>query len=214
VTPAKALAYQGRVKTPTIPGDRTTRAGWMLAAVLAGLGVGCSSETAPGAPTFVGTLTGKDAVVGAVAEGDDVSFYVCGGASTYSTMTRWIQGTARADGSLDLLSKGWRVTGNLEVGAGELEGEGVTYSWQVHPSTGPLEGLYETVDSGCRTGAVVGDFGDGVGTRLQGTWCDTSNRFAQVTPIAISPQGIQIDVLTGLSKTLFVTRLAAPLPPP
>jgi hypothetical protein len=194
----------------------------LWAFILAGL-AGCGDEAA-GAPAYVGRVTdqGQDAVIGVVNDSAGVSFYVCGGASSYATMTHWFLGAASGDGTLDLATDDWHVTGNLNEGAGKLEtSTGATFSWAVRPvatTAGSIEGLYQTLDGACRTGAVVGDFGDGQGTRLQGTWCDAESHFAQVTPIK-NPvlqdgEDIAVEVGTTAARTLVITRLLAPLPAP
>jgi hypothetical protein len=186
------------------------------AALLSSLVVGCGDEG--GAPAFVGRVTdqGQDAVIGVVSDSAGVSFYVCGGAASYATMTRWFLGDAAADGTLDLTSAGWHVTGNLNEGAGQLQTDtGATLSWTVRPTAGATEGLYQTLDGACRTGAVVGDFGDGTGTRLQGAWCDAESHFAQVTPIKnpliLDGEDIAVEIETAAAPTLVIGRLLAPL---
>jgi hypothetical protein len=196
-----------------------------LAAVLAG-----SLLAACGPPartsTFVGEVTGQDAVIGAVSDGARVSFYLCGGPSSYATMTQWIEGAVAADGTLDISGGGFRVTGRIggqgrsPFGSGQIQTPGgEALPWTVGPAIAPLEGLYQTMDGSCRTGAVVGDFGDGLGIRLQGTWCDGGSRYAQVTPIR-SPltleagEDIAVRVEAAGYQALLVSRLVAPLPPP
>jgi hypothetical protein len=196
------------------------RMGCVAAAALWGLLVsGCGDDG--GAPAFVGRVTdqGQDAVIGVVSDSAGVSFYVCGGAASYATMTRWFLGAAAADGTLDLSADGWHLTGSLNDGAGQLQTDvGATLSWTVRPATGASEGLYQTLDGACRTGAVVGDFGDGQGTRLQGAWCDAESHFAQVTPIknplTFEGQDIAVEIETAAAPTLVVARLFAPLAPP
>jgi hypothetical protein len=191
----------------------------LAAAALAGaLATGCGDE--PARKAYIGRVAGEgqDAVVGVVSDGVDVSFYVCGGATSYRS-SRWILGSAGPDGSLDLSSNGSRVTGNLVAGSGTIAwaGQG-TLPWTVRPASGELEGLYESLDGACRTGAVVGDFGDGRGLRLQGTWCDGATKFAQVTPIknplVVDPQGIEVRVEPPGPEILVVSRLFVPLASP
>jgi hypothetical protein len=199
----------------------------LVAALAGSLAAGCGGAAA-GTSAFVGEVTdqGQDAVIGAVSDGARVSFYVCGGPSSYATMTKWIQGPVAADGTLDISGGGFRVTGRIggegqsPLGAGRIQtpaGEAV--SWTVRPAVGSLEGLYQTMDGSCRTGAVVGDFGDGLGVRLQGTWCGGGSQYAQVTPIR-SPlaleegEDIAVRVEAADAQALLVSRLVAPLPPP
>jgi hypothetical protein len=191
------------------------------AALWAFVAAGCGDESG-GAPAFVGWVTdqGQDAVVGVVSDGEGVSFYVCGGPTSYATMTHWFLGAGAADGTLDLASGGWHVTGDLNKGSGKLQTDlGATLSWTVRPATDGLEGLYQNTDGGaCRTGAVVGDFGDGQGTRLQGTWCDGASHYAQVTPIrnqlTLVGEDIAVEIETDAAPILDVARLLAPVPAP
>jgi hypothetical protein len=190
--------------------------GLAVAALAGALATGCGDE-ARTSQSFVGRLVdeGQDAVVGVVSDGVDVSFYVCGGSTSYPS-SRWILGSAGPDGALDLSSNGSHVTGNLVAGSGTIALPGQSaLRWTVRPASGELEGVYENFNGACRTGAVVGDFGDGRGLRLQGTWCDGASKFAQVTPIrnplVLEPQGIEVSVDPPGPTALVVSRLLAPL---
>jgi hypothetical protein len=137
----------------------------------------------------VGTLAGTDAVVGIVSRGSHVSFYLCGGASTYGTLTHWFGGTLTngslhatttdgptltLDGTLDADG----VTGTLTISGGEVR------TWTAHPvNTGTLEGLYATIDDGCRTGVVVTQSSAAQPPSVQGTWCNAADEHLQVTPM-------------------------------
>jgi hypothetical protein len=193
---------------------------WRLggAALAGALATGCGDEG--GRQSFVGRVVtaDADAVVGVVTDGVDVSFYVCGGPTSYA-MSRWILGSAGPNGAIDLSSNGSRVTGNLLAGSGTIASDGeAALSWRVRPAVSGVEGVYHAFDGACRTGAVVGDFGDGRGSRLQGTWCDGASHFAQVTPfrnpLTLDGQGIEVSVEAPGPKSLVVARLWAPLPAP
>ncbi len=186
---------------------------------LAPLASGCGDQA--DAPAFVGAVTGSDAVVGVVSEAGQATLYVCGGPTSYAHLTRWFTGVTSADGALQLQSAGgWAVTGNRADGSGTITGPGgETHAWTAHPASNDVAGLYAATDGACRTGAVVGDL-DGKGaTTLQGTWCDGSGAFAQVTPIipmadvsvGIALSGIPIAVeLPGPAKDLVVQRVRQP----
>jgi hypothetical protein len=196
------------------------RWGLSAAALVAVLAVGCGGGQAQNAQTYVGRVTtaGADTVIGAVSDGVDVSFYVCGGPTSFAT-SRWILGSAGSNGAIDLSSNGSHVTGNLQSGSGTIAADGQTaLSWTVRLASGTLEGLYQSFDGQCRTGAVVGDFGDGRGLRMQGTWCDAASHFAQVTPIknplTLDPQGIEVSVDPPGPANLVLARLVTPLPLP
>lgn len=161
-------------------------------------------------PSAVGTLVGSDAVVGASTYAGLITFYVCGGPESLDSATRWFVGQGDASGAFTLSRDGWTVRGDLGQGAGELSSpEGETRAWTTHAATpGTLEGLYATVDSGCRTGAVILQPDASSAPRLQGAWCDEEGRVAQVTPIlpvALTERGVAVRVLgSSTTRDLFV----------
>lgn len=181
----------------------------MAAAVLA---AGCGDERF--APVYVGTVAESDAVVAAVTDGEEVALYLCGGPETVATHTRWFKGKLDERGAFSMAKDGFTASGDLAAGTGTVTtAEGVTLTWSMRPSEGAIEGLYATVDEGCRTGAVAADFdGDGV-VDLQGAWCDAESRFAQVTPItpiAVTDRGMAVSVAIFPSKGLWVDRVRLP----
>jgi hypothetical protein len=178
------------------------------------LAAACGDETPP--PQYVGKVAGSDAVVGAVTDGENVQFYLCGGPSTYSTLTKWFTGPVGPGGALDLETDGFELTGDLAKGSGQVRtAGGETLPWSVTPASGALGGLWSAETStSCRTGAVVGDFeGDGQ-MHLQGTWCgDVKDVFAQVTPIMpwlTDERGIAVRVETDPAQNIFVARVWQP----
>ncbi len=70
---------------------------------------GCAGGEAGANDVAVGTILRTDAVIGRVSDGDKVTFYMCGGPSTYSSMTRWFSGVDDASGAVALESDGWQV---------------------------------------------------------------------------------------------------------
>jgi hypothetical protein len=196
------------------------RTSYGAAAMLIGLlAAGCAAPEI--APSYVGKVTdpGQDAAVAVVSDGLQVAVYVCGGPTTFETLSRWYKGDVDADGAFNLEKGDSQVTGDLRTGAGQITTDaGASLAFSVHPIGSDQEGLYSTMDGTCRTGAILGDL-DGNGTvRLQGTWCQTLsptvNRFAQVSPLTptdpISTRGIGLKVLIDPGKSIFVDRVAAP----
>jgi hypothetical protein len=193
------------------------RGGWFLWAATASLLAGCGQ----GAQTFVGTVEGTDAVVGAVTEDGQVTFYLCGGKTTFQPFTRWFSGAAAADGAFSLASTRngttFGLTGSLAAGSGTITTGTQTLSWSAGPVSGEMDGLYAAMNGSCRIGAVVGDL-HGAGTALQGVWCEENagnqDEYLQVTPItpiALTDQGIHVQV-EGLptAETLYVDRVLSP----
>ncbi len=194
-----------------------------LGVTLAGCGTkGDSVHPTPDAgasvlPTIsVGEVGTTDAVLGVVTQADRIVFYVCGGASTYSTHTRWFKGTfdpAASEPSFSLTAAGWTVSGQHDSGGwtGELAmPSGQKLPWRArHTAQGKLEGLYQVMDGNCRTGVVIQEGATGDEPRVQGVWCDGGGQFAQVVavrPVAISDQGIEVKVpLASGGRSLFVT---------
>ncbi len=186
-----------------------------LALVLA---AGCGGQE-DAAPAYVGKVTGTDAVVAAVSDGARVQLYVCGGETSFDKLTHWFQGPIGADGTFSIQSGDFIAQGDLTSGKGGVTTDkGDVLSWTLAPAASEMAGLYATMDGSCRTGAVVGDFGDGQGTRLQGTWCDGASHFAQVTPIrnpdAVGGETIAVQVEGSYARALVVGRLLNPLPVP
>jgi hypothetical protein len=182
--------------------------------LLGALQAGCGDDAV--APAYIGkvTDTGSDAVVGMISDGDRVQLYLCGGKTTYATLSHWFQGPLATDGTFSIESGAFTATGDVGAGTGKIKtDDGQTLSWSVRPAQGELEGLYAAMDGSCRTGAVVGDFdGNGV-VDLQGTWCNGEGRFAQVTPLrllTLGDLGVQVTVQIDPPKSLYVDRVRAP----
>lgn len=180
---------------------------------MAALGlVGCAEAPAPS--SWVGFSGDSDVVFAAVEEDGAIRAYTCGGPTTYETRSRWFVGEVDEAGAF-LLTRGdgWTLEGEIRDTATHVElsppsGDATTFS--VRPANqgeGAAakvpEGLYDVTDAGCRTGAVA--WVDEVGEQhLQGTWCDSADHFAQVTPvmpIALFNGGLEIRVdLTFLGE--------------
>jgi hypothetical protein len=172
--------------------------------------------------TFVGSLEGTDAVVGLVRKGELWAGYVCGGPSSYATLTGWYQGRVEAapDGQHDrLIDPDGSWSGTLIEGtlAGALLGrDGVARNFRASLAGAPggkLVGLFEAVDSGCRTGFIVMPVGSGGDSVTQGVWCDGSGRFAQVTPILpveLGARGVRVQV-SEPGRELYVVPAIPPL---
>ncbi|XYH95651.1 hypothetical protein ACMHYB_48930 [Sorangium sp. So ce1128] len=182
------------------------------------LSAGCAAEAVDLAPeTSVGAVEGTDAVVAVVRGEGQVTLYVCGGASSYATMTRWFEGTADASGAFSIANGGWTASAEPGGDAGRLRTpDGAELAFRVRPaSLDRAEGLYTAVDSGCRTGVVVHTPEGAEAPALQGTWCGAGDRYAQVTPIRslheIDRRGIEVRVeVDGARKDLLVTPLDRP----
>lgn len=173
--------------------------------------VGCSDDGQLGpARQRVGTATTGDVVFAAVVEGD-ISVYVCGGATTYATHTRWFRDLALADdGSFEATLDGWTITGTAEddaitaelVGPAdemlELDGRAARED--------SIEGLYTQMLDGCTTGLVMRE--DGGEVLSQGTWCSDQNEFAQVIVLepVLTSEGIHVEVTkpSGTTEDFYV----------
>ncbi len=173
--------------------------------------VGCSDDGQIGpARQRVGTATSGDVVFAAVVEGD-ISVYVCGGATTYATHTRWFRDLALADdGGFEATLDGWTITGVAEddaiaatvVGPAdetiELDGRAARED--------SIEGLYTQTLDGCATGLVMRE--EGGELLSQGTWCSDQNEFAQVIVLepVLTSEGIHVEVTkpSGTTEDFYV----------
>ncbi len=189
-------------------------AGLLFSAFLSG----CLGSEAAADDVAVGTVLGTDAVIGRVSDGEKVMFYVCGGATTYGTMTRWFSGPDDASGAVSLEKDGWQVVSDAGGHSGRLiPPDGQALSFEGHAARfGTAEGLYGVVDSGCRTGAVVLEPEGSASPKVQGAWCGADgNKFAQVIPILpgdVSRGGIAVRAsVDGVRKDLFVVPVSIPV---
>ncbi len=184
-----------------------------LAITLAAALAGCGDEG--GEPSrWVGSIEGTDAVVAAVSNGEEAVVYVCGGASTYASWTRWLRGPVEG-GRVTLEKDGIRVEGDLASGAltfvAEDGGSARINARSVDENS--VFGLYVNGDDGCNTGVVVLDEG-GDAPRVQGTYCDAAGARAQVLPILpVEDHGAGISVsiaMPALQKTLIAKSVRSP----
>jgi hypothetical protein len=155
-----------------------------------------SSRIAPtvsGADTtrvvYIGKLVDTDAVIAISASGNDVVAYICGGATTFATTTRWFPHTEWASDqpTLRMSSDGWTldlVRDAQGISGSASDGTGKRYAITAHPTRPEtMAGLYAVVDEGCRTGVVVMQDRAEDAPTFQGTWCNNKGAFEQVTPV-------------------------------
>jgi hypothetical protein len=185
-----------------------------MTAVVALLSGACNDNPGPGpgpVTTLVGQVTGKDAVdavVAIVADGQTVTYYSCGGPTSVSTLTKWIEeATESSDGSISGQAGGWSMVGNLLDGTGEVTtAEGEMLSWHADPvQPGTLAGLFRADDiEGGRIGVVVTQPTSTATKSFQGVWVGSGTH-----PMAIvdsNPQEfsgeivVQVDFGTGSGK--------------
>lgn len=173
---------------------------------------GCSDDGQPGpARQRVGTAASSDVVFAAVVE-DDISVYVCGGATTFATHTRWFRDVALGDdGSFEATLDGWTITGTADDDAitAELVGpadESLDLDGRAARED-TLEGLYTQTLDGCATGLVM-RAGEGGEYLSQGTWCSDQNEFAQVIVLepVLTSDGIHVEVTKpdGVTDDFYV----------
>lgn len=193
------------------------------------LAVGCGAaedeKPAPREPTlrtFIGTLEGTDAVVAFVQDREDWVGYVCGGASTYMTLTRWYAGRVERLGDSERITGSEPdagVSGTLAEHSvdGVLMGrDGLEHRFRAEladAQSDRLVGLFAVVDSGCRTGLVAMPSLAGSASTTQGVWCDGAGRFAQVTPIQpieYGDRGLAVRITEDL-RQLYLLPASPPL---
>jgi hypothetical protein len=176
---------------------------------------------------YVGAVQNTDALVAVADDGVDWVAYVCGGATTYATMTAWFSSHMERDAGEARLSassgaKEFTAAVHGELATGTIVVDGTTFEFSAQLSGGKNEaGLFSVVDEGCRTGLVVPPASLG---EAQGVWCSAPGRFqrngpplfAQVTPIrpwsmanrailvSVSPPGVG-------ARQLSLTPVALPL---
>ncbi len=194
-----------------------SRLGSVAAAGLSLLAFGCTETSGP--RTWVGRARASEEVVAIVEEAGAVLAYTCGGATTFQTHSRWFTGAPAEAGAVELTEEDWVFSASLNDGESEATalgpgGEEVVFD--VRPTGDEDEGVYEATDSGCRTGVVLQTDPAGA-TLLQGTWCDSQQNAAQVTPVLpVEVQSGRLHVQVDLSflgeglRDLYVQRVREP----
>lgn len=160
-------------------------------------------------PLYVGEAAGSDAVIAVTIADSEIVAYVCGGATSYTTQSKWYRGQLPASDSTLSPADSTVSLSTVSLVAKDgttmllsFDADGVPAKGTVGDASAELSklrsanpddvrGLYSAVDQGCRTGVIV--FGDPQSPRIQGTWCSTVRGpdieggtlsiFAQVTPI-------------------------------
>lgn len=168
--------------------------------------VACSDDGQLGPATQrVGTATTGDVVFAAVVD-DDISVYVCGGASTFATHTRWFRDLALDDdGGFEATLDGWTLSGIAEddVIRADLVGPAETLTLEGRAAReNSIEGLYTKTLDGCTTGLVMRE--EGGETLSQGTWCSDQGEFAQVIVLepVLTSEGIHVEVMKPAGETV------------
>lgn len=173
--------------------------GWLsLIVAIAGVAAACSESSSRGdqpAPstrgsTYLGTVEGGETRIALVQHGLEIEAYVCGRGETLASHTRWFTGElAGTDaGATKLVRDSWelRVLGDGSSLSGELIApSGEALSWSAVRTRDDLAsevGLYESFDTGCRSGVIVWEAIDGPECGAQGAWCDDTGTRGQVTP--------------------------------
>lgn len=152
-------------------------------------GDGAATTPVTAVAAYAGPVGDSDLALALTLHDRDIMAYVCGGATTYASYTRWFTGRIADDGSMTLTREGWtlRITAIGAWVEGALVGpRGETIDFDVSRVSAPY-GLYRSAagDGACATGLVLWDEDGSMAT--QGAWCDGAGRFGQVTPIAPMP---------------------------
>jgi hypothetical protein len=119
--------------------------------------------------------------VGLVLDGGEGRLYVCGGANTRDTHTRWFDIATEGRGFVGV-AEGWTVTGDFLAGgfSGTLTDPGDTsWAFAADPPAADVDGVYSADEGECLAGAVVW----GGGAELQGSFCLPGGLNAQVVPV-------------------------------
>jgi hypothetical protein len=176
--------------------------GWLSSIVaIAGVAAACSNsagegdagsapQTALAAVTYIGVVEGSETRIALVEAAGAIQGYVCGRGETLESHTRWFEGELGGPdaGTAELTSDDWQL--QVRVATGRLNGEliapnGDALRWsaeRVGDSAASEVGLYESFDTGCRSGVIVWEAIAGPACRAQGAWCDGTGTRGQVTP--------------------------------
>ena len=177
---------------------------------------------------YVGRVDESDAAVALVRSDTQWAAYVCGGPSSLSSLTAWFQGAlatraSTAGVSAEVDEKRLQATITASDARGTLEVSGAEVAFTADRVAGGAAGLFQIVESGCRTGLIVPP--PDLGTP-QGVYCAVKSAegraipsvFEQVTPILpIDPGGRAVPVRVGdgtPARILYLEPVALPLVSP
>jgi len=176
--------------------------------VLAGCGPQSKDDDGP-VDTYVGTVSGSDALVAIAVQGDgDVIAYSCGGELDLQVMTTWISG-ARTGDTFELERGDGTISGTIGDGVvtGFVELDVMRAFTATLTVPGEPTGLFGAGmdDRDCLTGVVVLP-----GGYLQGasTCGAADDMFNQVTPGAVPPvddTGFEVTVVGWSAAPFLVT---------
>lgn len=210
-----------------IPHDMAVNLRFLLAPAVALLALSACSSSSSGGTTaapvdsrqvFTGSVAATDARVAFVSTGGHTFAYVCGGPTTFTTLSRWFSLVATADGALSATVDGHTLTAKLDGGAfnGTLvTPDGVSHAVDAKAKVaGSQTDLFGVVDEGCRTGAIVEQQGTEEPVVL-GTWCSTEKKKTalQVTPahpVSVVDHTLHVTVaVPGGDKALVLSPVTA-----
>jgi hypothetical protein len=144
---------------------------------------GCASPRPEG--TWVSRVGTTDAWLAVTLQDTHAVAFICGGEQTLTTHTRWMYNTVdEHDEALAFEVEGWRLdleltdpgaAGELTTPAGDVIGIGATLT-----AGNDLQGIYSSVNGGCRDGLIVIDSGDG--PQAQGVYCDNRGHVRTAAP--------------------------------
>lgn len=168
-------------------------------AALTGLAAGCeesSTASPPGQPSepaaalYLGIVDGTETRIAIAQGGSELTAYACGHGATLDEHTRWFSGELDGGdgGAAELTADGWQL--HVFADPASMRGEliapdGRALAWTAARARLDPEsevGLYESFDTGCRSGVIVWEAIPGDACGAQGAWCDETGVRGQVTP--------------------------------
>jgi hypothetical protein len=147
------------------------------------------------AELFIGAFEDSDAKIALVHDDVNWAAYVCGGASTLSSLTTWFQGDLASVGGRRVSAvsddKGIDATFGADGATGVLTMDdlrAVRFDAPRVPRGAPA-GIFQSLSDGCRTGLIVPPSGQGT---PQSVYCEdvgsaqgaATRIFEQVTPVS------------------------------
>jgi hypothetical protein len=202
---------------------------FMVGSLVGFLAAACSAEAPPpdaeegSEQLFIGAVDGSDAKIALVRDDAHWIAYVCGGATSLSSLTAWFQGalaSGRDDVTAELDEETLVASFAGDLASGTLikdSTEARSFTAERVTSDVPA-GLFQAVTSGCRTGLIVPPPADGA---PQGVYCanvapPTIRLFEQVTPVTpMNPRNsvVRARVLDSQGQIVDLVKVALPLAP-
>jgi len=160
---------------------------------------GCASPRPEG--TWVSRVGDTDARLAVSIQDTHAVAFICGGEKTFTTHTRWMYNVVDDEDEVVAFEvDGWRLDfaidspgaeGELTTSAGDIIAVGATLT-----SETDIQGIYSSINDGCRDGLIV--MNGPLGPETRAVWCDDRGNVRPAEPLASLQDASTATVAEGI----------------